>query len=112
MPDVTTDSASYVLTHVKDFIVPVLKILDLLGGVAELGEIENKFYEKFHANLDPSKEWLKITPNHHKELWRDYCGTRVAYRFLRPLGYITTIPGGIYGSIYQLTPKGRELLKE
>lgn len=99
-----------VLSKIENFVCPVLQLLDALGGEAEIREIEDGFYKRFGKYLDPSKDWFEIKRNHGKELWRDYCGTRVAYYFLRPRGYITTRRCGRGGSIYKLTPEGKAVL--
>lgn len=49
--------------------------------------------------------------NHGKELWRNYCGTRVAYCHLRLEGYITTKHAGVKGSNYTLADKRKEKIK-
>jgi hypothetical protein len=96
------------LTNVKDFVIPVLKVLDSLDGRATLQQIEDAFYKRFAEELDPSKKWLDKTRNHGKELWRDYCGARVAYHYLRPKAYITIERHGNKGSIYMLTTRGKD----
>ena len=100
-----------VLREVKDFVCQTLQVLEELGGEASVKGVENNFYKRFGSLLDPSKDWKQTTPNHGKELWRDYCGTRVAYHYLRPEGYIIVERHGSKGSTYKLTPKGRMKLK-
>ena len=100
------------LTTIMDFVIPVLQVLDSLGGSAAIRDLEEGFYKRFSKDLDPSKNWLEITRNHGKELWRDYCGARVAYRYLRPDDYITIERHGNRGSIYILTSKGREKARQ
>jgi hypothetical protein len=78
------------LTKAEDFVMPALQALDSLGGNAWISEVEDEFYKRFAGRLDPSIDWHKITPNHGNELWRDYCGTRVAFQCLRPEGYVVT----------------------
>jgi len=98
------------LHSVKDFIIPTLTVLESLGGQATLKEIEERFHERYALALDPAMVWDKITPNHRKPLWADYCGSRVAFRFLKPEGLIVveTLPGK--GSTWKLTDKGKEKL--
>ena len=69
-----------VLSKIKDFVCPTLEVLEALGGEASLKETEDAFYTRFASFLDPAKDWNQITLNHGKELWRDYCGSRVAER--------------------------------
>ena len=71
-----------ILSSIEDFVLPVLKLLDGLGGQAWLSEVEDEFYKRYAGNLDPAKDWHKKTHNHNKELWRDYCGSRGAYHHL------------------------------
>ena len=85
------------LKKVRDFVIPSLAILQSLGGEANLREIEDAFYRRFAPVLDPSIDWTKITPNHNKPLWADYCGSRVVYRFLNPEGYIVIESHGSKG---------------
>ena len=99
-----------VLRRIKDFICPTLQVIEALGGEASLKEIEDAFYERFGQSLDPSRDWNQITPNHRKELWRDYCGSRVAYHHLRPEGYVTLEQCAGKGQTYRLTPEGRAKL--
>ena len=100
-----------ILRRIKDFVCPALQVLEELGGEASLKEIEDGFYGRFSGSLDPSKDWNQITPNHRKELWRDYCGSRVAYQHLRPAGYVTLEQRPGKGSTYKLTPEGRARLE-
>ena len=100
-----------ILRKIKDFVCPTLLVLEELGGQASLKEIEEGFYRRFSGSLDPSKDWNQITPNHGKELWRDYCGSRVAYSYLRPEGYVTVEQRPGKGSTYKLTPEGRAKLE-
>ena len=100
-----------VLSKIRDFVCPTLQVLEALGGEASVEEVEDDFYKGFGSLLDPSKDWNQITRNHGKELWRDYCGTRVAYHYLRPEGYITVERHGSKGSTYKLTSKGRTKLQ-
>ena len=100
-----------VLRKIRDFVCPTLQVLDALGGEASIEEVEDNFYRSFGNLLDPAKDWNQITPNHGKELWRDYCGSRVAYHYLRPEGYVTVERHGNKGSIYKLTSKGRMKLQ-
>lgn len=99
-----------VLSKIKDFICPTLRVLEALGGEASIGEIEDSFYKRFSSYLDPSKDWNQ-TRNHGKELWRDYCGSRVTYHHLLPEGYIAVERHGNEGSTYKLTSKGRTKLQ-
>jgi len=99
-----------VIGEVEDFIVPVLDVIESLGGKAETGQIEESFYRKYGAALDPSKDWQEIKRNHRRQVWKDYCTTRVAYYFLRPDGLITTERGGMNGPVYTITPKGKTAL--
>lgn len=99
------------LTKTKDFVCPTLQVLEELGGEASVKEIEDRFYKRFSGSLDPSKDWNQVTSNHGKELWRDYCGSRVAYYYLRPEGYITVEQHGSKGSTYRLTSKGNVKLE-
>ena len=100
-----------VLKKIIDFVCPTLQVLEELGGEASVKALEDSFYQRFGSLLDPSKDWNQITRNHGKELWRDYCGTRVAYHYLRPQGYITAESHGRKGSTYRLTSKGRAKLQ-
>jgi len=100
-----------VLSKIEDFVCPTLQVLEALGGEALLEEIESNFHDRFGISLDPSKDWNRITRNHGKELWRDYCGSRVAYHYLRPEGYITVERDPGKGSTYKLTSKGRARLQ-
>lgn len=100
-----------VLSKVKDFVCPVLQILEELGGEASLEDIEDHFYRRFSNSLDTAKRWNEVRANHRKELWRDYCGSRVAYHYLVPEGYITVERHGRKGSTYKLTDKGRARLQ-
>ena len=100
-----------ILREMKDFICPTLQVIDALGGEASLKEIEDAFYERFSQSLDPSKDWNRITPNHGKEMWRDYCGSRVMYRHLRPEGLVTLERRPGRGSAYKLTSAGRAKLE-
>ena len=99
------------LRRIKDFVCPTLQALEQLGGEASLKEIEETFYRRFNAFLDPSKDWNQVTPNHGEELWRDYCGSRVAYSYLRPEGYVTLERHPGKGPTYRLTPEGRAKLE-
>jgi len=99
-----------ILRKIKDFVCPTLQVIDALGGEASLKEIEEAFYERFSQSLDPSRDWNQITPNHGKELWTDYCGSRVAYSYLRPEGYMTLERHPGRGATYRLTPEGRAKL--
>jgi len=96
-----------VLSKIRDFVCPTLQVLEALGGEASVEEVEDNFYKRFGSLLDPSKDWNQITRNHGKELWRDYCGSRVAYHYLRPEGYIIVERHGSKGSTYKLTSNGR-----
>jgi hypothetical protein len=96
-----------VLSSIKDFVIPTLQTIESLGSRASPDEVENEFYKRFAMNLDPLKDWNKITPNHNKQLWRDYCGSRVVYHYLKPNGYITIERHGNKGSIWELTKLGR-----
>lgn len=100
-----------VLRKIKDFVCPVLQALEALGGEASLEQIEDYFYDRFGNALDPAKKWNQVTANHGKELWRDYCGSRVAHYYLLPEGYITVERRGSKGSTYKLTDKGRARLQ-
>ena len=100
-----------ILRRIKDFVCPALEVIEELGGEASLKEIEEGFYRRFSGSLDPSKDWNEITPNHRKELWRDYCGSRVAYQHLRPEGYVTLEQRPGKGSTYKLTAEGRAKLQ-
>jgi hypothetical protein len=100
------------LHSVKDFIIPTLSVLDTLGGEAGLAEIEEGFHKRYAQALDPSIDWDSVTANHKKPLWADYCGSRVAYHFLKPEGYIVVESHGARGSSWKLTDKGRLRLKE
>lgn len=97
------------ITTLQDFVIPVLKVLDKLGGSATIPEIHKRFFEEFGKQLDPAIDWQRITHNNndHDVLWQDQCGTRVAFRYLRRYGYITTQRHGRCGSVYLLTNKGR-----
>lgn len=99
-----------VLTSVEDFVIPVLQTLNSLGGKAWLGDIEDEFYKRFHHFLDPGKDWQQITRNHGKPMWQDYCGSRVAFHYLKPSGYITIERHGKKGSVWEITRIGREKL--
>jgi hypothetical protein len=106
------------LTTVQDFAVPVLKVLDALGGRARITELHAKFYEMFGRQLDPAvKDWNQPTKNNYRNgqfdmKWQDYCGTRVAYSYLKPGEYITSECHGRRGTIYILTAKGRAKARE
>lgn len=100
-----------ILSSQKDFIIPVLTSLHKLGGTAYLSEIEDEFYKHFSKYLDPAKDWCRITRNHNKPLWKDYCGSRVAYRFLVPNNYILVERHGHKGSVWKLTEKGESKLE-
>jgi hypothetical protein len=107
----TRGGQQMVLSKMKDFVGPTLQVLEALGGEASLKEIEDAFYKRFASFLDPSKDWNRITPNHGKEMWRDYCGSRVAYQYLRPEGYIGLERHPGKGPTYKLTAKGRAKLQ-
>lgn len=96
----------------KDFVIPTLTVLESLGGEANVNDIEEAFLKRYASDLDPAIDWYKITPNHNKPRWADYCGTRVAFHHLKPEGYIIVESHGSKGSIYKLTDKGRAKLKE
>ena len=100
------------LTTIEDFVIPSLQVLDSLSGDAAITDIEDAFYKRFGGDLDPKKDWHRITPNRNKELWRDYCTTRVAHYYLRPNDHITTERHGNRGSHYILTLKGREKARQ
>jgi len=87
--------------------VPVLRVLDALGGEATISEVKETFCRRLGKSLDPAKDWHTVTGNHGKGLWRDHCGARVAYDCLRPRGYVTTERGGKKGSVYRLTDSAR-----
>lgn len=91
-----------------DFVIPVLKTLDNLGGSAWLSDIEQEFYQRFHSFLDPAIDWHRKTGNHNKELWQDCCGSRVIHYQLKPNGYVTIERHGNRGSILSITQLGRE----
>lgn len=95
-----------------DFVIPVLKTLDSLGGSAWLSDVEQEFYQRFHSYLDPAIDWHRTTGNHNKELWRDCCGSRVIYWQLKPNGYITIERHGNRGSVLSITQLGREKIDE
>jgi hypothetical protein len=95
-----------------DFVIPVLKTLDSLGGRAWLSDIEQEFYQRYHSFLDPAIDWHKMTGNHNKQLWQDCCGSRVTYWQLKPNGYVTIERHGNRGSIWSITQLGREKIKE
>ena len=99
------------LKSIRDFVCPTLQVIEELGGEASLKEIEEGFHRRFSASLDPSKDWNQVTPNHGKELWRDYCGSRVAYSYLRPEGYVTLERHLGRGPTYKLTTAGRAKLE-
>ena len=94
----------------SDFIVPTLETLVSLGGKAWLSEIEQEFYRRYHSLLDPDIDWNKTTRNHHKQLWQDCCGSRVAYWQLKPKGYISIENHGSKGSIWEITQLGAQLV--
>ena len=99
-----------VLTSISDFVIPVLQVLNSLGGKAWLSDIEDEFYKRFHNSLDPTKDWQQITGNHGKTLWQDYCGSRVAFHYLKPCGYISIERHGKRGSVWEITRLGQERL--
>jgi len=100
-----------ILRRIKDFVCPTLEVLEELGGEASLKEIEETFYERFGQSLAPSEDWNRITPNHGKEMWRDYCGSRVLYQYLRPEGYVALERRPGKGPTYKLTTAGRVKLE-
>jgi hypothetical protein len=87
------------LRRVSDFIVPTLSVLDAMGGEANPNDFEDVFYKRYASVLDPAIDWNKTTPNHNKALWRDYCGGRVAFRYLKPEGYIVVESHGLEGRL-------------
>ena len=95
----------------EDFVLPVLRVLDGLGGEAWLHEVEDEFYRHYAEHLDPAEDWHTKTPNHKKELWRDHCGSRVAWHHLTPENYIAIERHGSNGSIWRLTAEGRARLQ-
>lgn len=99
-----------ILTKPEDFVIPTLSILNDLGGSAFLSDVEDEFYSRYSKYLDPAIGWQRITVNHNKPLWKDYCGSRIAYRFLIPRSYIRVERHGGKGSLWVLTEKGRQAL--
>ena len=107
------------LTTLRDFIVPVLQVLDDFDGdQAWITELHARFYERFGGQLDPAVEdWNQPTRNNprngqYDKKWQDYCGTRVAYYHLKRDEYITSERHGRRGTIYILTAKGRAKARE
>ena len=100
------------LSKTQDFVIPVLQIVDSLGGRAWLPDIETSFFIRFGKDLDPKKDWHRMRPSRSRECWRDFCTTRVAYYFLRPQEYVTTELHGASGAMYVLTDKGKAKARE
>lgn len=94
-----------------DFVTPVLKTLDSLGGRAWLNDIEQEFHMQYHTFLDPKIDWYEVTGNHGKQRWRDYCGSRVLHWQLKPNGYVTVEKHGKKGSIWEMTQRGKAKLR-
>lgn len=99
------------LINIKDFIIPSLHSLENLGGKAWLSDVEDEFYKCYARYLSSEKDWQTTTPNHNKPLWRDYCGSRVAYHHLLPNAYITVERHGRKGSMWIITQSGQELIR-
>ena len=71
------------LKHIKDFYIPVLRILQDKGGKANLEEICTAFQAGYGSMLDPSF-FIEIKDGDIK--WRDYIN-RAGYQLVKK-GYI------------------------